>query len=289
MNQPSNTQTIDHAAEETARLNQDYGYLDSSIEELLNEAAAFEVVSDADDKGKVMTLIKRIRDQVKSVLGIHELEKVPHLRRGQAVDQFFFSKADALARRDRKARPGAADHLNDILTAYDQRILAEENERRRLAAIEAQRKAREEAAKAAKLAQEAEEKRLTAERARAAHTQAAKAEAAQEADQAASAAAVEAELAQQNAEKAYIDTLVTPADIMRTRGTDGTLATMGQEKFAEITDRSTLDLKALAPYIPLAALETALRSYAATVGYSSDASVQIKGAIFGKRDRSRVR
>lgn len=283
-----NTQ-IDYAGEETRRLEQEYGHFDKSIEALLGEAAQFEVVEDTDTKAKVMSLIKRIRDQAKTLVGVQELEKVPHLRRGQAVDQFFFRRVDMLAKRDRKNKDGEADRLNGILTAYDARVLAAEQERRRREAEEAARKAREAEEARLKAEREAEEARLAAERARKPETQAAKSEIAQAAELAASETRVEETLAVAKAEETYVNTLSRPADIMRTRTGDGVLGTMGTEDFAEITNRQELDLERLRPYFAVADLEKALRAYAKANAYSSDASVQIAGAKFGKRPKSRVR
>lgn len=283
-----NTQ-VDYATLETERLEADFGYLRDTVKNLLSEASAFQIVDDADTKAKVMSLIKRIRDQAKATLGIHEIEKLPHYRRGQAVDQFFFSMADLLARRDRKAKPGESDRLTQLLTDYDVRELAKEQERRRLAFEEEQRRLRAAEEARRKAEREAEEARLKAERARTAETQKAKEAAARAAEEAAAAARVEATVAETKAEEAYVPTLATPADIMRTRTGDGTLGTMGTEDFAEITDRNELDLEKLRPYLSVADLEKALRAYAKANGYSSDAVVQIKGARFGKRPKSRVR
>lgn len=90
------------------------------------------------------------------------------------------------------------------------------------------------------------------------------------------------------AEEAYMATLAAPADIMRTRAADGSLATMAKEKFVEITDRNTLDLNKLRPYLPADALVTAIRKYAELVSFSNDESVQIAGAKFGTRPKSKV-
>lgn len=283
-----NTQSIDYAQEEINRLQQDYSHIGKAVDELLAEAAKFDVVSDESDKGKVTTLIKRIRDEAKRISGLHDLEKIPYLRRGQAVDQFFFGAEDKLAKRDRKANDGAADRLGRILTDYDTRVLAVEQERRRREAAEAARIAREAEDKRLAAEREATEGRLAAERARKPDTQAAKAEVARGAALAASEARVEDTVATAKAEDAYVDTLARPADIMRTRGDDGTLATMGTEKFAEVTDRNTIDLEKLRPYFTPDMLEKALRSYANSVAYSNDASVQIAGARFGKKPKSRV-
>ena len=297
-----NTQSIDYAQLETDRLKQDYGYIPRSVEELLAEEASITAVENDDDKAKVVSLIKRIRDEAKRIGGIHELEKMPHFRRGQAVDQFFFGCEDKLAKRDRKANDGAADRLNRKLTDYDTRVLARIQERRRREAEEAARIAQERmmaeakaAREAAAAAQAAEEARLKAERARTEESRAARAQEAQEAAKAAQAAAdalsatrVETVVTVAKAEETHIGTLATPADIMRQRGDDGTLSGMGTEKFAEVTDRNKIDLEKLRSYLTNDMLEKALRGYANSQAYSNDPSVQIAGAKFGKRAKSRV-
>ena len=101
----------------------------------------------------------------------------------------------------------------------------------------------------------------------------------------------EAAVAKAKADEAYISTLSRPADIMRTRSSDGTLSTMGTEKFSEITDRKLLikSIEAIWPYLTNEALDKAVSGYANSVGYSEDPSVQIEGARFGKRAKSVVR
>lgn len=279
----------DYAKLESERLQLDYAELGRNVDALDAEAKAITEVSTPEAKEVVVGLIKRLRDASKRVLGFHELEKMPHYRRGQGVDQYFFGLADRLAKRGSGGRPGEADRLNGLLTAYDSRVLAQKREQERLAAEAAAKVARE--AEEKRLREEAEARRLADEAARARKPEkiAEKTAAAEEAATRASQARVEEQVAVGKAEDARIDTLRTPAEQMRTRTADGTLSTMGEEKFAVIEDRQELDLNKLRPYIPQAALETALRAYANSVQYSNDASVQIKGARFGKRPRSIVR
>jgi hypothetical protein len=284
-----NTQTIRYMEMELERMRSEYPHLLSSYDDLKTRADQIEVVDSPEVKDAVTSLIKDYRDLYKRVKGVHEPEKMPHLERGRGVDAFCFGIMAKISRgSDKKAREGDADRLNRILTDYDTMILEQERERRRLIAEEEARKARAAAEAKAKAEREAEEARIAAERARLEHTKAAKAEVAEQREEAASTAHVAAVVTAEKAESAYIDTLATPADIMRQRSDEGVLSTMGTEKFAEITDRSALDVRKLAPYIPMAALETALRKYADSVGYSSDESVQIAGARFGKRPKSRV-
>ena len=283
-----NTQTIDFAKVEVERLKNEYGYVQESALRLIEQAKAITVIADNDDKSKVIGLIKLLRDEAKRSIGLHEIEKAPHFRRGQGVDQFFFGIVDKLWKRDKKGNDGEGDRLNKLLTAYDVRQLAIEEEKRKAAALEAARIAQAAEAERLRKEQEAEAARLAAERARKPDTTAAKAAIAAAAEEAAMAARVEQTATAAAAEEAYMATLAAPADIMRTRAADGSLATMAKEKFVEITDRNTLDLNKLRPYLPADALVTAIRKYAESVSFSNDESVQIAGAKFGTRPRSRV-
>lgn len=283
-----NTQTIDFAKVEVERLKNEYGYVQESALRLIEQAKAITVIADNDDKSKVIGLIKLLRDEAKRSIGLHEIEKAPHFRRGQGVDQFFFGIVDKLWKRDKKGNDGEGDRLNKLLTAYDVRQLAIEEEKRKAAALEAARIAQAAEAERLRKEQEAEAARLAAERARKPDTTAAKAAIAAAAEEAAMAARVEQTATAAAAEEAYMATLAAPADIMRTRAADGSLATMAKEKFVEITDRNTLDLNKLRPYLPADALVTAIRKYAESVSFSNDESVQIAGAKFGTRPKSKV-
>lgn len=284
----------DFAADVTAYLNEAYGKYEGIIVGLMAEAAALvrdpetgelKPISDADTKGKVASLIKRIRDQAKALEAFHSKEKNQYLRGGQAVDQRFFGWIDKLARRDKKNRPGAADVLGDMLTAYDTMMLEQERRRRQLIADEEARVAREKQAEADRLAREAREKQEAADRARKAETKEVKQEAATETAAAASTAKVEANIAEGKAESAHVDTLAKPADIMRTRGDDGTMTTMATEPYAVVEDRTKLDFTALKPHFSLDAVEKAYRSWAK----SNDYSVQMDGGKCGRRPKSVVK
>ncbi len=285
-----NTQAVDFALIETERLEQDYGSLKNSTQELIEEADEIALpILDDDHKSTVTSMIKRLRDAVTHMEGIHQIEKQPHLRRGQAVDQFFGRLVERLRKRNKNDRDGVGDTLQRELTAYDTRKLMEEQARLRQAALKAAREAAEKAAAEEKARADAEAARLAAERARKPEHQAAKEVLADQAETNATVATVETKLAETRAEEALVQSYAKPADIMRTRGADGTLATMAQENFSQVLDRTKLDLEKLRPYLPMDGLEKALRAYAASVGYSADASVQIAGATFGKRPRSVVR
>lgn len=256
-----------------------------TVAELLDEARALPaVIEDDATKAKVTTLMKRLRDTAAKIDKIHTAEKEPYLRGGQAVDQFCFGLIGKLAKRATRDNPGAYDILQRGLTDYDNKKLAEEQERRRIAAAEEARKAREAQEKAAAEARAAEEARLAAERARAPAKIEEKTEAAKIAEQAASQAAVDVTVANARAEQAHIDTLAKSADIMRSRQDDGTMSTMAQEKYAEVVDRTKLDMATLWPYLDNAAIEKALRQWARV----TDFNTPMAGAAIGRRNKSKV-
>lgn len=281
-----NTDSIDYAKEESDRLRRDYAPLFETVERMEAEAEKIPLpIVDADAKEIVVDMIKRIRDTKVRIEALHIVEKQPHFRRGQGVDQVFFGLWDRLMKRDRKNRDGIADVLGRELTAYDVRILAEEQERRRREAEEADRVLRERQQEEARLAQIAEDARLKAERARTPETTATKTEIAVAAETAASAATVDAKVAEAAAEDTYVATLARPADMARTRTTSGTLATVETETYAEIEKAENLDMAKLWPYIAYAEKEKALRAWAKGTGHNE----QMAGAKIGRRPKSRVR
>jgi hypothetical protein len=281
----SNTpDAVDYAKEVSERLQGEYASLAVTVNGLVDSAEAITEVT-AETKPVVVDLIKNIRDAKTRIEGLHGLEKQPYLRQGQGVDQFFFGLWDRLIRRDKKNRPGAADRLGAMLTEYDVRVLAEENERRRKHAEEA---ARIEAARL-KAQQEAErlaeEARLKAERARTEATTAAKRKEAEEAERLAAEARVNATVATAKAEETHVATLSRPADIMRTRTDTGTLSTMQQETYAEIENPGLLDMAKLWGFVPFEAKQKALNAWAR----STDWREPMAGAKVGRRPKSTVR
>jgi len=269
---------------------------------LLDEARALPAVIDDDEtKGKFTSLIKRIRDHAKTLTSFHGKEKQPYLRGGQAVDQYFFGTIGKLARRNKTDNAGAADILNGRLTVYDTKVLEAERLKRQREADEAARIAREAAEKAAREAaaeakrlREAEEARLAAERARnperkeekAAVAEAAHAAAADQGGKADTAAA-DAAAALAKAQETHLATTAKPADIMRRRGDDGTLSTMGTEKHADIVDYEKLGdaMGTLWPYIGAQAKQQAVNAFARATDYRQS----LPGCDIGRRHKSTVR
>lgn len=255
--------------------------------DLMRDPATGEVreIADDDTKGKVKSLIKRIRDEAKKLTGLHEKEKIAYHRGGQAVDQFFFGLIDKLSRRDKKNRPGAADVLNAKLTDYDTRVLAAKQAELRRQANEAAMIAREKQEAEAKAAKAAEEARLAAERARKPEIIEEKKDVAIEKEAAASAAAAETTVAVGAAQAARIETFSKPADLMRNRGDDGTLSTMATEPYAVVTDSSKLDKEKLWPFFTEAEKEKALRGWAKNTGFTA----KMEEADVGRKPKSVVR
>jgi hypothetical protein len=253
---------------------------------LLDEARALPEQIDSDEtKGKYTSLIKRIRDHAKALTAFHEKEKMAYYRGGQAVDQTFFGPIDKLARRVKTNKPGAADILNARLTDYDNRILAEKQAELNRIAAAAEREAEIARKKEAEELAAAEARRQEAERARAPAKIEEKTAAAEAQEVKASAASAHADVAAGAAQTAHIDTLAKPADLMRQRGSDGTLSTMTTEPYALVEDRTKLDFVTLGPYFSLDAIEKAVRGWAKNNGYT----VQMAGASIGKKPKSVVR
>lgn len=271
-----------------AFLADEYAAIVNTADELLVSARALpEGVTDEADVAAYADLIKRLRDTAKRAEAFRAKEKEPYLRGSDAVDGFFFTLIDRLARRSsmRHAKPGAADVLHARLDAYQQRKLAEEAERRRVAAEEEARIAREAKAEADRAAAAAEAARLAADRARKPETIAEKEAVAEAAEQQASSAKIDAEIAVDRAQAAHVATLAKPADMARTRVDGGPVVTMARENYAIITDAAALDKETLWPFITLDAKEKALRAWAKTTGYAQP----MAGAAVGSKPRTAVR
>jgi hypothetical protein len=266
-------------------LREEYKPFIADAAKLRDEARALpDRIEDKETRDLFPSLIKRMRDIRSKFEAFHKKEKEVWLRGGQGCDQVFFGEISKLSRRNKDDNAGAADVLNARLTDYDNRVLAAEQERRRLEAQAAAKVAFEAEQVRLKAEREAAELAAAAERARKPETIEAKTEVAQEAAQVASEARVEQTVAFARAEEAHIATLAKPADIMRDRGDDGTMSTMAQEKYAEIEDRTKLDLVKLAPFIPIKALETALNGWAKLTDYRES----MPGAKVGRRNRTKV-
>lgn len=202
-------------------------------EELL--AAALRVPATIDDDetvGRVSDFIKQMTACAKAADSRRTGAKEPYLAGGRAIDGFFKAITDPLdkAKRDVEAR----------VTVYLRRKAEEERQRR----AEEERRARE-AAEAARR-EAAERERVMAEEA--------DLDAAIEANR----RAAEAEADRIRAEQAAH---AKAADLSRTRGDFGSVASLRTETVFEDLDRQALDLEALRPYLPVDGLEKAVRAF----------------------------
>ena len=211
-------------------------------------------VGDEDTAGKVADFIKQIAACIKNADTHRVAEKEVYLAGGRTVDGWFKKVSDPLADVKRM--------IEDRLTAYQRRKADAE----RKARVEAERVAREEAERAAKAAAEAEAAVKTAPDLQAAIV----------AEAAAAQAAADAAQAKKAAE-------AKPAELSRSRGDYGAVASLHTFwDFADL-DRATLDLEALRQHIPAAALEQAVRSFVKAGGR------ELRGARIFENTQTKVR
>lgn len=264
-NRTTTSEKIDYAGNETARLQDEYRGMETTLARLETEEAAIaEVPDDETGDGVALALgaiIKRARDLRHEMEQTRIVEVEPNFRRYQAGNAYFNGLKEKLQPEDKKQRrmtPGVWDRAQLKIDAHQDR--KEARERARLAAI-AQETARKE--REARDAQERadRERRETEQNARDAEAAALRARSeesrkvreaeATEAQKKATAAAAAAKAAQvvaeqtrENSEDARIGTLASSADVVRTRGTTpegaGVLLTKGTDKIAELLDRSEL-------------------------------------------------
>lgn len=189
-------------------------------------------IEDDDTAGKVADFIKQMTGAHKTAETARVGEKEPHLEAGRTVDGWFKAITDPLA----TAKKG----IEARLTTY-QRIKAD-----------AERRAREET------------ERQTRETARLAAEEAAKREAAMQTDADVDVAIAAADAA----ERASFDELTAKravdanaADLSRTRGTFGAVASLRTFWDFRDLDRDKIDLELLRHHLPTDAIEKAVRSF----------------------------
>jgi hypothetical protein len=284
-------QDVDQAQIVSDRLTALYFQSVQSVDELLGKMPSMpEKVSSDADALMLGALIKQLRDQDNKLEAFRESEKQPFLRGGNAVDNFFHSLRDKIARRkrgDRSVKPGAIDILQGRIDVWLAAKRAAEVARLETERLEAARLAREEQMRLRKALEEAEAARLAAERARKAESIIAKAAIADAAEAQAAHAQAVAELAAEKAKDAQMATEIKTSDLVRTRSENGggVLLTSKEEGFAVLLDRSLIDMEALRPYFTDFELSKALRAWAKT----TDHKVQMSGAEIGRRNIGVVR
>lgn len=274
-------QETDYAADEMSRLNMDYRQTLADVTAILDEARALpkEVTSDA-DVGLYSDCAKKLRDLKVRLESYHDLEKQPHLRRGQAADQFFFGQISKVSKRNKGDDNGALEVLSSRVNVYQNKKL-EDEKRARLAEEERLRKIAEKAEQERldneKKAREAAE---AAERARKPEKKAELQEQANAHSVNAQVAQVSADVARTNLSDAKVASQAKPADIVRSRSEGGSLSTMRQVPFVEIIDASKLDREKLWPFIKEEHLLLALKAWGKVTGHKT----KMEGAVVEMRN-----
>lgn len=220
-----NSGSVDEAARIRDNLDEKHRALLNRADQLLEaEDRVPPEISDDDQAGKVGDLVRLITAATQAAELARKTEKEPHMAAARTVDGFFKEVTEPL--------DALKIRVSRRLTAY----LTAKAERERRAREEEARRLREEAEKQA---------------AAAAQVEAAAPAAAAIVMEQALATEVQAAVAQRAAE-------AKPAELSRTRGDVGSVASLKTRWTGEVVDRAALDVAALAPYIPAAALQTAL-------------------------------
>lgn len=253
MNAPARTATADDnrlPLVTADQLKHDFAHVETAIVAL--EARAAEsalVLEDDEDLASVTGLVGDVGKAIKSADELRDLQGRPHLEAKRTIDTFFKSFDSRLATIKTRISQRATAYMNKKAEAA--RAIQREEEARARALADT--KARE-AADALKAG--------NAEQAHAA--QAASDNLHNRADHAADAAAAK------------------PSDLARTQTDSGT-ATLAQTFEFEIENIDLIDLEALRPFLPRAAIEQALR------GFVKSGRREIKGARIFAKNTARFR
>lgn len=234
-----------------------YAVLLASRDRVLEELEAIPTeIEDDETAGKVSDWIKKNAAYLKDAEAARVKEKEPYLEGGRLVDGFFAQITERL----RKAKRTVQDRL----TQYQRRRAEEERRRReeeariaRQKEEEERRKAEEARMAAAAAEAEAEERRKAAQK----ESEAEKVMSEHAEQQMAKADTAEA-LADQHAGdavKAEKSARAKSADVSRTRGDFGAVASLRERWTFEITGE--VDLEALRPYFREADIDHAVRAF----------------------------
>lgn len=234
-----------------AALTEKHGKVLDGAAKLIEAASRIpEEIADEDTAGKASDFIKLVTGCRKNVETIRVSEKEPYLKMGRLVDGFFKVKTDAL--------DGATARAKRPLDNWLRKKAAEEQQRRNEEAAALRRKSEEEAAAAALL----EKAKLQPE-------------AESMLDQAQITAAV--------ADKADKAAEAKPADMAKSRGDSGALASLRTVWVGELADAGILDLEKLRHHLNPDALQKAINSYVRAGGR------ELKGANIFEKSETVVR
>lgn len=232
------------------QLKRDFAHVESAIAALEARAASSPLVlEDDDDLALVTGLVGELGKAAKRTDDLRDIQGRPHLEAQRTINTFFKSFETRLKAARDKIGQRATAYMNKKAEAARAKQREEEARARALAEAKAR-----EAADALKAGD--------AERAHAA--QAASDNHANRADHAADAATAK------------------PADLARTQTDSGT-ATLAQTFEFEIENIDLIDLEALRPFLPRAAIEQAMR------GFVKSGRREIKGARIFSKNTARFR
>ncbi len=233
MNDMGHNQGPDAAEALRQRLEERFGPNVERRDELLEAfERAPETMGDDATAGRTGDFIKQLAAAVKDAETHRKAEKEPFLNSGRTVDGWFKGISEPLQ--------AAQKVMTTRLTVYERAKAAEERKRRE--AEEAAARAEAEAAIA-----EAKERAAIVKND-------ADLDAAIQAEEAAALARAAAQDAKKEAE-------ANAAELSRTRGDLGSVASLRTAWVGELTDRATLDLEALRQHLSEDALEKAIRAY----------------------------
>lgn len=252
---PSNNPPADHDAL-AERLRRDHDLLLDMADTLVRQLGALPPkITDEEQRHRASDFaVNKLADTAAKLEKLHAREKEPYLVGGRTCDSVLLSPAKLLRDGKRKVELLIGAYLQEVDRL--ERVAREEEARK--AAVEAERLLREAEAAAAEAAtEEALEQAVVAE-------------------EKAAEAHYEADKAQQAAE-------ARPADLTRGHSASGVLSSLKKELRCDGFDRAQLDLEPLRPYLPQAALETAIKAHIRAGGRS------LRGAVIREVAKATVR
>jgi hypothetical protein len=217
--------------------------------------------------GKVGDFVKQLTGAHKTAEAARVAAKEPHLESTRVVDGFFKQITDPLANTKRMIEARLGAYLKQK---------ADEERRQREAAAQL---AREKAAAEWRAAQEAERQRQAAAAGAAAKAQPVPAPTAVQVEQHLDAAHQHENEASQLTAAAQ----ASDADLSRVRGDYGSVQSLRTTIEFEIVDAGSIPIEAIRPYLPRAAIETAIRGFVRTIDASAIKRLGETGVLPGVR------
>ena len=218
------------------RLAEQHAALKRRAGDLVAAEARMPEIADDASAGKAGDFIKQLAAAAKAADSARVAEKEPFLAGGRTVDGWFAKLKEPLDQVKRRVET----KLSAYLRAKADRERREREEQARIAAEEAKRKEAEALAAASLPVSQAF----------------------------GDAKVDQAIQAQADAMEAAKAAEAKPADMARTRGDMGAVATLRQEWTFDGLDRDQIDLEALRPHLPIDGIEKAVRAYIKSGGRS---------------------